>query len=460
MTNHFEAKKLVLGGLLNDADALSKKVISSYNPDASYKVNIDKMKAHGATYLEACAQFLGFTPRENDKKLYQNQVILCDRMLLKIESLFDIVCDECDLTYRNEVQDEPLLVCRLCMQGCHDCDSMKEKAAALKDLTEKNLLPIGAAWLCHECSKKNDLSLLHKTSAPPTTEPSAPPLVAIEEDTVGEQDERVSPRRGRGDHSDPPDQSQDLSAAHDHTASICRDYIMRKCPHGLTGKRLINGIPCPLKHPPRCRRYCSFGEDQKLGCRRKKECKYFHPKLCRHSELSRTCMNRDCTFVHLKRTKRPPKQSEQQQQPPQPNIPKPIKDPWPPLNPQYNSMGSLSTPYPPTIDYAGRARRNRNNSQSERDNSNAFLEKLLENLKDGIIDQMESKISDLRDQIPSMIQETINWNQTQLSRSRQPSGLSQVPAQPPFISQMTLQPQMTLPPQMPLGMTSYPGSCF
>ena len=46
-----EAKKVVLGSLLNNADAASKKVLSSYSFTASYKVNLDKMKANNATLL-------------------------------------------------------------------------------------------------------------------------------------------------------------------------------------------------------------------------------------------------------------------------------------------------------------------------------------------------------------------------------------------------------------------------
>ena len=169
-------------------------------------------------------------------------------------------------------------------------------------------------------------------------------------------------------------------------------------------------------------------------------------------------MNRECTFVHLKRTKRPPKDSEETipkhnvyNRPKQPES----KDHWPPLsqNSKFNSMASLSTPYPPTVDNAARTKGARNeNSQSERDNS--FLEKLLENLKDGIIDQMDSKIADLRCQIPSIIQESFLWTQHQAPRSRQPSGPSQIPVQPP------LQPQMNLMPQAPFMIPNYPGSCF
>ncbi len=105
-SEEIDSKMLVLGGLLNNADPSSKKVITSYNFKVSYKTNLEKMKAHGAPTLEACAKYLGFTVRDQeDKKLYQNQTMLCDRMILKIESLFDIHCDECNTKYKNQLDN-------------------------------------------------------------------------------------------------------------------------------------------------------------------------------------------------------------------------------------------------------------------------------------------------------------------------------------------------------------------
>ena len=96
-------------------------MLSSYNFAVSYKVNLDNMQKNNATLLEACATYLGFTVRENEKKLYKNQQVLCDKMILKIETLFDIDCALCKETYCNELTDEPLLKCRLCLQGSHNC---------------------------------------------------------------------------------------------------------------------------------------------------------------------------------------------------------------------------------------------------------------------------------------------------------------------------------------------------
>ena len=46
----------------------------------------------------------------------------------------------------------PLLACHSCFQGSHDCETIKEKAEALKKL----VCVIGTVWLCHDCLSCND----------------------------------------------------------------------------------------------------------------------------------------------------------------------------------------------------------------------------------------------------------------------------------------------------------------
>ena len=100
MTMASEHHKSVIGGLLNTADALTKKVISAYNPAVLYKTNLLNIKRHDAAHLEAAATYLGLTVRDDeDKKLYKNQEILSDRIILSIEALFETTCTECDEVY-------------------------------------------------------------------------------------------------------------------------------------------------------------------------------------------------------------------------------------------------------------------------------------------------------------------------------------------------------------------------
>lgn len=87
--------------------------------------------------------------------------MLCDCIVLKIQSLFDIDCDECSETYRNELADKPLFTCHGCLQGPHQCEGMKSKADALGQLASQDLLPPGCVWLYHDGKQKTTGLLNH-----------------------------------------------------------------------------------------------------------------------------------------------------------------------------------------------------------------------------------------------------------------------------------------------------------
>ena len=163
-----DEKKLILGSLLNDSrtDPLAKRIIGAYNPASSYKANLLSIKSCKSGPIEACAKLLGFTVKDEEgKKCYKNLEMLSDRIILKIESLFEMHCDECNDEYCNTLEDTPLLHCRLCMQGSHNCESMKLKAQSYNECLEGSTQPKGLVWLCHECLLKNDLKLTAKVNA-------------------------------------------------------------------------------------------------------------------------------------------------------------------------------------------------------------------------------------------------------------------------------------------------------
>ena len=85
---------------------------------------------------------------------------------------------------------------------------------------------------------------------------------------------------------------------------VCEKYKRGKCPHGLKGKKEHNGQICEFEHPKYCVKYCRNGTQQKFGCNRGSNCKFCHPVLCKFSVKSKLCTNSDCTFIHLKGTRR------------------------------------------------------------------------------------------------------------------------------------------------------------
>ncbi|MPC92362.1 hypothetical protein E2C01_087448 [Portunus trituberculatus] len=46
------------------------------------------------------------------------------------------------------------------------------------------------------------------------------------------------------------------------------------------------------------------GYDERTGCRLGRKCSDAHPKICNASLQKRECMNKKCTYVHIKGTKR------------------------------------------------------------------------------------------------------------------------------------------------------------
>ena len=212
-------------------------MLSSYSFAVTYKVNLDNMLKNNATLLEACATYLGFTVRENEteKKLYKNQRVLCDKMILKIETLFDIDCAMC-----KELTDEPLLKCRLCLQGSHNCEAMIEKAKALNQLIQDGTLPPGTSWQCFGCDKKNDTSLQQVLTSKPTSSAEAA-LHPIKEEGEAEVEkneddanDRESPSLNSGDEVDVI--YLDYAKAFD---KVDHNILLAKAKrYGITGKTL------------------------------------------------------------------------------------------------------------------------------------------------------------------------------------------------------------------------------
>lgn len=95
-----------------------------------------------------------------------------------------------------------------------------------------------------------------------------------------------------------------------HNGPICPLYLKNSCPHGTSGKKLIDDKECDKYHPKCCHRFVKEGPKSKRGCRKGKNCDFFQPVLCKYSLGNRRCTNKECTFVHLPGTKRWPESED------------------------------------------------------------------------------------------------------------------------------------------------------
>ena len=420
-----DKQKVVIGGLVNIADTHAKKVLSSYNPAQSYNTNLNNIvKRCNAQQLESCATILGLKVRSDDgkeAKLYRNQELLADRIILKIESLFEAECSDCNSMYQNTVDSVPLFTCRLCLLGSHDCDSIKEKA---KNMSDTN--PEGFVWLCHVCLQKNELHNLlpevkprkrtlsqqsshqensekldtireegsHDDKETPDVDQGACTEVHkdSEEEPVesNEGDDRISPRRGRDSKPLVKEKQNEKKVG----VPICELYKRRSCPHGMSGKIVVHGTTCKSEHPKRCFKFCDFGAGNKKGCKKGKKCQYWHPRLCKHSMKNKVCEDLQCTFQHLVFNRR---QKDQQQDEPRTSYRREdVKPPTsaPAQRTQFQKQMELKkvsiassagySPYPPTINKPPKEAEVRKKIDEE-----SFLFQLIENMRAGFQEQID-----------------------------------------------------------------------
>ena len=423
MSGITEKQKVVLGDLANKADEHAKKVLTNYRPDRSYNTNLANLKKCNAPQLESCAKLLGLKVRSDDgkDKLYKNLSVVADRVIMKIESLFEVTCSDCNATYQNPLGTNPMFSCRLCMQGSHDCEEIKTKAEAMSTTN-----PAGFVWMCHVCLSKNDLQnlfpdLTNKAlpKAPnQNTEPSKSidiedPVVKeseedeseelIEEETGESLHSRISPRRGQEeqpyeDSSGERREPKKPGETHQSNAPICELYKKRKCPHGRSGTKKVEGKTCEMSHPKRCFKFCDLGPRHQNGCKKGKKCQFWHPRICKYSLKNQECEDTQCPFQHLKFTrpnnKRPETEGitykrDRKQEKPRPadrnlNVPK--------FSIPHSTVDV--TPYPPTV---GKPLRGKEQQTDEK----SFLLKLMENMRAGFQDQIDEIKNEIRQRGPS-----------------------------------------------------------
>ena len=296
---------LVMGELLQKADNVSRVVLSGYKCEATHisNVNVLSSATFSTVALSKCADFLVVKVLDDDgSKILNNKKEVADRIILKIKSYFTTVCAECEDKYHVNFGDTPLLTCHSCFKGSHDCEKVKEKLDALKTLD----FVIGMVWLCRDCLPRNDAAKTYrpknKVSNPPPSSTISPTL---NDHTIQLQNEVDETDNDKSSESDTLTQQDDNFVPPNKRKDVCNKYRHGNCPHGMSGRKEFEGkSACIKQHPHRCYRYSKYGNDSKKGCTKGKECKYFHPLICRSSAKKHECLRENCTHIHLRFTKR------------------------------------------------------------------------------------------------------------------------------------------------------------
>lgn len=312
MANLSTEIKTIIGNLLLRADELSKRVLTAYDPSAKRACNLKALNGFNLDMLEPCATFLGIALADSDSNKLYTKENLINRLMLGINALLPSQCSECSEFYSAEFDSEndPLFTCHMCFQVSHNCAAIREKHQALSEASIALLS--GHVWLCSDCIKSSNPVKPRKSKSRHNslTKPDQA-LSRIRDELQSQQLTISSPtvlsplQPPANDREVPLDLAEDLHQRllEASQGQICSKYKQGKCPHGLRGSKSVNGKKCEFDHPKRCFKYCSFGATSK-GCKSGANCEYFHPIICKHSLSRRVCTNKDCTFVHLKGTKR------------------------------------------------------------------------------------------------------------------------------------------------------------
>ena len=201
---------------------------------------------------------------------------------MSLDGQSENVCTTC-----NSVCDEtkPAIQCNLCQKWCHSSctDLTEEEFNGLKISGEKSW------WFCGTC-----IPTINKF------------IAMTENQNLVVTPTNHTPSSTQCDTSKVPANPITLSTGFTgaEEREICPKFRRGKCPHGLSGRTEVSGKLCEYEHPKRCRKFCSYGSRSRFGCSKGKNCEYFHPILCKYSVQQGICTNLDCTFTHLKNTKR------------------------------------------------------------------------------------------------------------------------------------------------------------
>ena len=261
--------KAVLTELKKAVGAKGKVVIEAYSYDAEHTVNVDSIASKRAEDLEAVCKALGVMLVGQDGS-NREATELADKIVLRIEGLFSIDCQDCGEKYRVKLGSTPPLSCFLCGQGAHTC----------KLSTEGNRK--GSVWVCSYCWNKNA---------------SNTDSVVVAKETTAESDQAVEEEV----REEPGNEAKSLDL---NPGNVCKHYLNRKCRHGRNGTTEVEGKACRKLHPKLCKRFCNYGGSKRFGCAKGASCKFYHPPLCKGSEARRECYDKQCSLTHLLHTKR------------------------------------------------------------------------------------------------------------------------------------------------------------
>ena len=300
-----------------EADPISKRVLTVFDPSKDSSVNIEKLSKNvSRPDLDTFADYLKIplvNPKSN-KKLYSNRETLAKRIVLEIRSLYPTSCSECTEEYTVMQGCQPKTRCWICLQGAHDCEYFTAKMEVY--ITTPVQLN-GMVWLCSDCTNAN--RCIMEYDEPPSG--IGTPGQSLSTEAPQSSSETVTSKN----FSDTPKLKQKAAKTEDFKAAelakelereqseqerseskpntcthVCPRFQEGSCPHGISGKKAADGKEkCDLFHPKRCFRYMRHYTHDTRGCKEGDNCAYLHINLCKSSIETKKCKDVNCKHMHL-----------------------------------------------------------------------------------------------------------------------------------------------------------------
>ena len=288
------------------------------------QIEKDINQSKKAVLLET-SKFLRIPNCEGKTKNDLSHLILC-----RIQNLLPDDCGVCKNRYSIKLEECPLLECALCGQGVHrECwtkllplgpnvsNCTYDNNIVMSEYVNPFKLP-GIHYICAACEEKTIPRVEGKQQTSNKTDGPQPPKVNLleegsrnnestdETDILDPEPASNVERNSRIGQPILPIHGDATGGSSEKSASICRYFRRGTCRHGL------RGTECKFSHPKMCRKYLQHGTRQPTGCNLGKRCKFFHPLMCMDSLRKSECYNDDCTYHHVKGTRRQPKHTKNQ----------------------------------------------------------------------------------------------------------------------------------------------------
>lgn len=425
-SNDFE---VALGGILTKTSETSiKTVIGIFDKDKTVSQNIVQLKRSSGADLQQTISFLKQTCTEYP---VAQHVLSCKNTNKEIYSrdiakFLDFVkptqCLACKDNYIPAAEQctgtEPK--CYLCQRPSHgpcyqDTDINPE---------------VGVIFLCSECiSVKVANELAENLQKQPDAENlQKQPDAATDSDSNQIDKDKSAPTEKPNEETTVNNGNKE-EITYNHQQD-CPQYLKRICPHGLTGRRLINGKPCPFKHRKLCTFYTQYGPS---GCRYKNNCRYLHPDICQNSLKLKMCLNRSCQELHIRGTQRHarPSQDEDNNAPPQRADTR-----------GSNKRNQISPWTNPRQQAETRSENQQTRQDSTEKETTSFLDKYFSEMKESLEKRILESIQSNRPQLVMMQPQTQSLNAQNQNLVSQPATNIQPPHQQDGAIQNQTQPSM------------------